>query len=73
MAIFKKDNYSDLRIVTGDDDFDSQFTEQLKISMSELVSAINAVNVTDTIWKQILLERSRSHETLIAKVPGVKI
>lgn len=70
MAILKYESYSNCRISTGDDEFDSEHNEQLSISGKELIAAINAENVTDKIWARVLKNRSRAHQSLMDKIPG---
>ena len=72
MAILKHDGYSNWSIVTGDDTFDSDMDEQLKVSTKELAAAINAENVTDQLFSRILTNRSKAHKAMMEKVPGVK-
>jgi hypothetical protein len=71
MAIFKHESYSNCKIATGDDEFDSEFSEHLSVSGKELIAAINAENIADRLWARILKNRSASHESLMKKIPGV--
>jgi hypothetical protein len=70
MAILKSDSYNGWKIVTGDDEFDTEMGSQLNVDSKELAKAINAENLTDTIFSRILVERSKAHQSLIDKIPG---
>ena len=70
MAILKYESYSSWKIATGDDEFDSEHSEQLSVTGKELVRAINEENVTDRIWARVLKQRSKSHEELLSRIPG---
>ena len=71
MAIFKYESYDHCRVATGDDEFDSEFSDHLKVSGKELISSINAENVADKLWARILKNRSATHESLMKKIPGI--
>lgn len=69
MALLKKE-YNGFSVKTGDGDIDTNMEEQLKISPEELVSAINAENLTDQIFTRLLRLREKSHKALIERLSG---
>jgi hypothetical protein len=44
--------------------------EQLSITSAELLKAINQENLTDRIFGRVLRNRTKSHQSLLAAVPG---
>lgn len=64
MSLLKNDSYGTWTFDLGD--------EQLKVSASELTSAINMENITDRIFARVLKNRSRAHQMLLDKVPAAK-
>jgi hypothetical protein len=74
MALLRKDTggYGSWEVDLGDPAIKAELGEQLKISGDELLSAINAENVTDKIFARILKNRSKAHAALLDKVPGAK-
>ena len=71
MALLKAGSYggAGFEVDLGETVDDVQ-TEQLHISDAELLKAINQENVTDRIFGRILRNRSKSHQALMAAVPG---
>lgn len=72
MALLKHDTYSNWEVDLGDPTIKAEMGDQLKVSNSELLTAINMENVTDTLFARILKNRSRAHQALLDKVPGAK-
>ena len=69
MALIKHE-YSGWKIDMGDN-LEPGFEEQLKLSDEELGRAINMEHVTDRLFARILKNRSKAHQALLEKVPGV--
>lgn len=44
--------------------------EQLTLTSAELIKSINQENLADRLFARILRNRSKSHEALMAHVPG---
>lgn len=70
MALLKYSSYSDIRVDTGDESFDEDLKDQLMMTTKELISAINAENLTDRIFARLLTQRSKAHQRLCEKIPG---
>lgn len=70
MAIIKFNSYDSWGIATGDDEFDADMGDQLRVTGKEVVRAINAENMTDVLFARILKDRSAAHESLMKKIPG---
>lgn len=73
MAFLKHDSYSGFRILTGDDAFDSEHVDHLRVTPTEIITAINAENLTDRLFARILTDRSKAHRALADKIPGATI
>jgi hypothetical protein len=72
VAILKDEGYgAGFEVKTGDDDFDAEMGEQLKLSTKELRAAINAENLTDQLFARVMRDRKKKHEALLEKIPGV--
>jgi len=73
MALFKSDGYnSSTKIDLGDDQLNDEMGDQLKIDNKELMKAINQENLTDQIFKRILVNRETRFKLLKEAVPGAK-
>ena len=70
MSMLKGD-YSGYTVDLGDDSIKAELGDQLKVSQAELVNAINAANLIDTVFAKVLKLRSRSHQLLLERVLGV--
>ena len=68
MTLLKHDGYTGLNIITGDDEFDAAQKDHLKLTVGELVTAINSEHVTDTLFKRIIKQRSEAYRALAGKL-----
>ncbi len=71
MAIIKAgQGYSggDFRIETGDQPFDSEFEQMLRVSKEELIASIIGEGVVDKLWKRIQKIRSQKHEQMMSRI-----
>lgn len=68
MAILKAGNYDDFKIETGDEAFDTEFADMLKVSKTELIAAVIGEQFTDKIWARIQRIRSQKHETMLKRL-----
>ena len=72
MAIMKDEGYEGYCIQTGDSEIDGSESEQLKVTKKEIVTAINAENVTDVLFARILINRRKTFNLLADKIPGAE-
>jgi hypothetical protein len=70
MALLKKSQYGGWEFDLGDDTIKAELEEQLKVTESEIASAINMENVADKLFARVLKNRSKAHQALLDKVPG---
>lgn len=73
MAIFKHESYSDCRVATGDDEFDSEHSNHLRVTGKELIRAINEEGLTDKIWARVLKSRTKAHNDLMENIHGAQL
>lgn len=73
MALLKKGQYgNDWQVDLGDPKVEAEMGDQLKVTDSELLAAINAENLSDRIFARLLTNRSKAHQRLLDLVPGAK-